>query len=352
MAQSVLFIVIVAALLINTLLYCSSESVYCVTPTATSCSSYPYNSIHCATLSGYAQEAEMFFTSNTTLVFLPGNHTLDRNITVANVARLTIYGTSSSDNIATVVRNGSVDFRFTNMVDITVDFDIYSLAFTSYRFWSYGSLLASNSALLLQYITYAELVNCSFHDNLGSGLTVRNTNITLTNIKFTHNHCGCKSFSESFSEGCRLGCASTAFNSNLSFTGNTTFLKNYMCNNLRASREGAGAILAVASTLEFRGINNFVNNVNAGGHAAGVGGAIYITNNAVRAFIGANNFINNSADNGGGAIYSLKRTVLNFTGINNFIGNHANSGNGGAVYTSRNVVLIFNGTKQLHQQLR
>ena len=65
-----------------------------------------------------------------------------------------------------------------------------------------GSLLASNSALLLQYITYDELVNCSFHDNLGSGLTVRNTNITLTNIKFTYNHCGCKSFSESFSEGC------------------------------------------------------------------------------------------------------------------------------------------------------
>ena len=202
MAQSVLFIVIVAALLINIFRYCSAESVYCVTPTATSCSSCPYNSIHCATLSGYAQEAEMFFTSNATLVFLPGNHTLDRNITVANVARLTIYGTSSSDNIATVVRNGSVDFRFTNMVD----FDIYSLGFTSYRFWSYGSLLASNSALLLQYITYVELVSCSFHDNLGSGLTVHNTNITLTNIKFTCNHCGCKSFSESFSEGCRLGC--------------------------------------------------------------------------------------------------------------------------------------------------
>ena len=331
MAQSVLFIVIVAALLINIFRYCSAESVYCVTPTATSCSSCPYNSIHCAKLSEYAQEAEMFFTSNATLVFLPGNHILDRNITVANVARLTIYGTSSSDNIATVVRNGSVDFRFTNMVD----FDIYSLAFTSYnRSWSYGSHPASNSALLLQYITYAELVNCSFHDNLGSGLTVRNTNITLTNIKFTHHHCGCKSFSESFSEGCRLGCAITAFNSNLSFTGNTTFLENYMCNNLRASQEGAGAILAVASTLEFRGVNNFVNNVNAGGHAVGVGGAIYMTNYAVLAFIGANNFINNSADNGGGAIYSSKHTVLNFTGTNNFIGNHTNSSNGGAVYTS------------------
>ena len=58
------------------------------------------------------------------MVFLPGDHALDRTITVANVSRLTMHGESSSDNIATVVRNGSVGFSFTNMVD----FNIYSLA--------------------------------------------------------------------------------------------------------------------------------------------------------------------------------------------------------------------------------
>ena len=77
MAQSTPFIfVLVAALLINTLSYCSAEKVYCVTPTATSCSSCPHNT-HCATLSEYAQEAELYFTSNTSMVFLPGDHTLD-----------------------------------------------------------------------------------------------------------------------------------------------------------------------------------------------------------------------------------------------------------------------------------
>ena len=92
----------------------------------------------------------MYFTSNTTLVFLPGGHTLDMNIKVANVARLTMYGTSSSDNIATVVRSGSVDFRFTDMVDVT----IRSLAFTSYnRSWKFGRGPAKNSALLLQSIS-------------------------------------------------------------------------------------------------------------------------------------------------------------------------------------------------------
>ena len=129
MVLSVPFIVLVASLLINTLSYCSAENVNCVTPTATSCSSCPHNSTNCTTLSGYARKAELYFTSNTTMVFLPGDHVLDANITIANVSWLTMHGESSSGNTATVVRNGPVGFSFTNMVN----FNIYSLAFTSYN---------------------------------------------------------------------------------------------------------------------------------------------------------------------------------------------------------------------------
>ena len=194
MAQSTLFIVLVAALLINTLSYCSAENVYCVTPTATSCSSCPHNSTNCATLSEYAQEAEMYFTSNTTMMFLPGDHVLDTNITVANVTRLTMWGEFSSNNMATVVCNGSVGFSFTNMVN----FNIYSLAFTSYnRSWRYGSRSASNSALLLQSTQRARLVNSSFHDNLGIALVVTKAIISLEeNNRFIQNQCACQSFSE------------------------------------------------------------------------------------------------------------------------------------------------------------
>ena len=127
MIQSVTFNVLVAALLINTPSFCCAENVYCVTPTGTLCSSCPHNSIHCATLSKYAHEAELHFTPNTTMVFLPGDHVLDRNVAVANVARLTMCG-FSLDSIATVVCNPSVGFSFSSMVD----FRIYSLAFTSY----------------------------------------------------------------------------------------------------------------------------------------------------------------------------------------------------------------------------
>ena len=196
--QPTRFAAFVAVLLISSLSYCSAENVYCVTPTATSCSSCPHNSTHCSTLSEYAQEAKFYFTSNTTMVFLSGNHTLDRNITAANVTRLTMHGESSSNNVVTIICSRSVGFSFTSMVE----FKMYSLAFAACS-RNYGSPPASNYALLLQSTTHVELVNCSFHDNLGTSLVVNHTNIMLAgNSEFTH---------------CVEGCI-TALSSNLTFT--------------------------------------------------------------------------------------------------------------------------------------
>ena len=177
MAQSTPLSVLVAALLINALSYCSAGNVYCVTPNATSCSSCPHNSNHCTTLSKYAQEAKVYLTSNTTMVFLPGDHTLDTNITVANVTRLTMCGESSSGNRATVICSGPVGLSFTSIVN----FKIHSLTFTSCN-----RLLKSDfgvdydplyAALGLQSTQYDELVNCSFHDNPGTVFVVNNTRI-------------------------------------------------------------------------------------------------------------------------------------------------------------------------------
>ena len=84
------------------------------------------------------------------MVFLSGDHVLDTNITVADVAKLTMRGESSSNSVATIVRNGSVSFSFTNMVDS----NIYSLAFTTYNMSrSYGSHPVSNSVLFLNIDT-------------------------------------------------------------------------------------------------------------------------------------------------------------------------------------------------------
>ena len=129
----------------------------------------------------------------------------------------------------------------------------------------------------------AKLVNFSFHDNLGTALTVYNTSINLAeNNEFVHNQCGC----ESSSESCKLGCGITPLSSTLTFTGNTTFLKNRY-NNVGASELGAGAILAVASSLHFTGTSYFFDNVKSANKKhkdAHGGGATYVTNNTVLYF--------------------------------------------------------------------
>ena len=361
MAQSAPFIILVAALLINTLLSCSASNVYCVTPTqpmAVTQPPCPSNSIHTALLSEYAHKTELYFTSNTTMVFLPGDHSLQTNITVVNVTRLTMRGESYLGKAATVVRNGSVGFSFTNMVD----FNIYSLLFTSYN-WSLnynGSCPSSNSALLLQFTRNAKLINCSFQNNLGTALVVNNTSINLEeNNEFLHNQCGC----EPFSMVSTLGCGITALNSNLTFTGNTNFFGNNA-----SFRYSTGAIWASTSSLYFTGNNNFIGNSakhNGGAihaendtslifkgannfhhNSADYGGAIYTNSKVVVTFTGTNNFINNTAYYHGGAIFSvsgyIERSVIAFYGSNNFTGNSANNG-GGAISAKFSKSLSFTG---------
>ena len=333
MAQFALPIALVAMLLINTLCYCSAENVYCVTPTATSCPSCPPNSTNCTTLSEYAQEAELYFTSNTTIVFLPGNHDLDVNITVTNVTSLTMHGESSSGNVATVVCNGPVDLSFTSMAD----FKIQYLAFAFFGRDSGSASSNNKSALLLSSITYGELINCSFHDNFGTPLVVNNTNITLAGNEFSHNlHCAYDSGDGNLLIG---GSAILAVNSNLTFTGNTTFFKNNVsCSETYRSPPDGGAIKTTGYTvLGFHGINNFINN-----SADGKGGAIFTSGHTVVSFSGTSKFINNSADLGG-AIYISHNTVLSFNGISTFSNNSAKGGVGGAIYMLYKR-LSFNGT--------
>ena len=334
----------VAALLINTLSCCSAENVYCVTLTASSCSSCPHSN-HCATLSEYAQQAELYFTSNTTMVFLPGDHTLDKNITVAEVTGLTMYAESSSANRPTIVCSVSVGLSFTRMVN----FKMHSLAFTSCS-RKYTIALPGYSsttiyvALFLQSTQYAELVNCSFHDNLGTALVVNNTNVTLAgDSEFTRNRaCG----------NILAGGAIIALGSYLTFTGNTTFLDNsatltescmqVYCKSTTFTAFGGGAIYTINNTvLIFTGTSNFINNLAGAGY--GFGGAISANSKTVLSFNGTNNFINNTGDYRGGAISISDNTVLSFSGTSNFTSNSAYY-DGGAICAESNTSLTFNGT--------
>ena len=182
------------------------------------------------------------------MVFLPGHHAFNTNITVTNVARLTMQGEASSGNIATVVCHGSVGLSFASMVE----FKIYYLQFTACSRSFGGPPPSRYCALLLQCTQLAELVNCSFYDNIGNALIVKNTSVTLTgNSEFVHNHCE--------SNSCIGGGGIVTLSSNVTITGNTTFLENFGIFP-GPTNDGGVAIYANNTILSFSGISNFIHN--------------------------------------------------------------------------------------------
>ena len=218
--------------------------------------------------------------------------------------------------------------------------------------------------MLLQSMHYAELVSCSFHDNLGTAVAVNNTNITLSgNTKFAHTR-SCSNIAGG------VGGAIMALNSKLAFTGNTTFLDNSDTSPRQCSLYSnatdvlGGAIYTLDNTvITFSGTNYFTMNTAASGGAifasyntalifsgtnyfisnsAGAGGAIYTYGGTIH-FSGTNYFINNSASEGGA--YCTSAATVSFTGTNELISNIADVGyGGGAIFSSENNALIFNGT--------
>ena len=146
MAQSTSFIIFVGALLINSLSYCSTGNLYCVTPTA----SFPHISAKCIARSqSMHKRPDIISPPTSTVVFLAGEHSLSTNITVANVVGLTMVGELSLNKVATIFCSGSVVLSFTDMVD----FKIFSLVFTSCS-RKYDTPPVSNYALLLQSTWY------------------------------------------------------------------------------------------------------------------------------------------------------------------------------------------------------
>ena len=157
--------------------------------------------------------------------------------------------------------------------------------------------------------------------------------------EFIRNQCACQLLT-SDDVMCELGCGVTAFNSNLTFTGNTSFHGNKQTASDRYYRYYcAGAIYASISSLHLIGTNNFIGNL------AKYGGAVLAKTNTLVTFIGTSNFYHNSAYNGG-AVYTNDNATLTFIGISSFNSNSADY-NGGAIYavtfTSGQAVLSFNG---------
>ena len=286
----------ISLLLLMLLTSCSAQSTYYVTPTPdTPCPGEP-----CHTLSEYV--AGQYFNNlpvNTTMEFLPGNHTLEQTISVTNLTWVTLHGDSSSlpEVTSRIECTWPAGCAFTNIAELHIS----ALAFISCGHHN-------SAAVTITSVQQSDISDCAFQNSsntkyyhpdtqLGGALFLKDSTLTLTGNTFQSN----------FAD---FGGALYVVDSTLNSTRNT--FQN-------SAGSFGGALYVVDSTLNVTG-NTFQNS------AGSLGGALYVEDGTLN-FTG-NTFQSNSAGHDGGALYVVDGT-FNFTG-NTFQYNSA--GRGGALY--------------------
>ena len=302
-----------------------------VGPTSTnaSCPTHP-----CHTLSEYAQHSGQYFNhSNLTLEFLPGNHTLDVNLTVRNIHQLEILGNSSASVPTRVVCSPSVGLTFRDIFEVRID----SLAFVScaklHLVTVLNDFITNYFGLHLQSVQSAEINDCIFQDSYGSAVGVRDSYVVLRgNNNFLSNCRMCSNGRcDPFMGPTCDGGGVFADRSNLSFTGNSIFFGT-------SADNGGGIYTESNCNVDISGNTTFINNT------AKDGGAISTGDNSNVRISGNTSFIHNSARINGGGVDagSLSNITIcgNTTFISNSAGNGKGSGDGGAVYAYLSNVMI------------
>ena len=300
------------------------------------------NAQPCITLSEFAQQNRKP-AKRTTLKFMPGEHTLSSNISVANSNNYSLIGLCKRIEAAKsrIKCERNVGLTFFNMQYIR----IHHLVFTScgiYRavgiddaIYDPPRVITQMFGLFMDSILQIDITNSTFENSTGTALGVNNSRLTLDgNNSFIDNCRSCSNISS-----CRGGGLYSS-NSSLMFLGYCSFVHNmaeegggmYMENGslvigdisfmTNFANEKGGGIYAEFSSVNFTGAMTFNGNL-----AQVYGGGIYAKGSKV--YLLGSTFSFNSAVIAGGSIYS-QNTTISFTAYNLFASNSAGA-NGGAV---------------------
>ena len=305
--------------------------------TNASCPTHP-----CHTLSGYAQDLGQYTNdSNLTLQFLPGNHTLNVNLTITNMYQLDIFGSVEDTRVAC---SPNVGLTFRNISEMKIDSLSFVSCDISYTIWigdntNRPSIL--HYGLFLQSIQKTEISDCTFQDNYGGALWVVDSHVVLSgNNSFLRNCRMCSNGLCSPYPHLCFGGGVLAQRSNVSFNGNSNFIGN--------SAGGGGGVYAwTNSNVDFRGNTTFI------GNSAFDGGGVYAQDHSNVDISGNTTFIGNSAWWCGGGIYARNISNINISGNTIFSGNSVKllAGGGVCAQTSSSVYIsgnnIFSGNSAI-----
>ncbi len=246
--------------------------------------------VSCMTFEMYTKAFKTYIVSDTTFVFLPGEHYYDGNLKLSNITDIIFQGVEKS-----------VQIIFTPGSNLTF-------------IWS-NNIVLSNLSITLSGSRLKR-------DNIFFSIDFRNTSATLLNLAVT---------------GSKNDYFSTAFRSWCSHIE----IINIQTTNAKSL--GGSVLSVINSTIKFSGSNIFKNNL-----AYQFGGAFYAFDHSTVSLSGENLFEGNYAGRSGGAISITSNTVLNISGTAYFLRNRAKLGNGGAIRLLGNSILSLESDGNLH----
>ena len=285
----------------------------------TSCPTYP-----CHTLSEYAEHhGEYFNTTDITLQFLQGNHTLNVNLDITNIQHLDILGDTSALIPTSIECSSHVGFTFRNISLMRIDGLAFASCARSHQIrTTYGiphPFETRYFGVYLEFVWMTEITNCTFQDSFGSALGV-----VASRVSFE----GSTTFSNN---SATYGGGVYADNSSVIFSGSTTFSNN--------SAMFGGGVFALSSTvMSFYGSTTFSSN-----SASDDGGGVSASSTSAMSFNGSTTFSNNSASDDGGGVSASSSSAMSFNGSTTFSSNSA-SVYGGGVSASSSSVMSFSGS--------
>ena len=271
----------------------SSDTVYLIKPTdATPCSEDPTLKYKlCLILEEYIEKESVHLSSETTLVLLPGTHTINSSLNIKNVNKYTVRGyVHYSKNATHINCNGPAGISFENVSHLQIK--SVSLNFCG----NHRSDSSTYYAITVMHVKTSNLSGVTVEHSQQSAIWISNSNATVTNLTLSSNN----------------GTGLNIDHCIIDFTGTTTLKMNL-----------DSSIVVYESKMFIHGELTCYQN------KARYGGAIHVYNSTVVSYSDAMlNFSRNSATQHGGAMYiSLGKVTISSSVI--LVNNYAGVAGGG-----------------------
>ena len=329
--------------------YCQDVNFYFITPSL----DIPCPQNPCLTLSQFAASDNQSDTLNISLIFLPGNHSLDTELSLSHVDHFTMTKITQDDETAFVECDGqfgSINISETTFASLRGlhfvgcgDNRVSNVEWFTVEDTIFQGVKDNGTVLRLNEITTARLIRIEFLFNqqpigfLTGLFNILSSNVSIVSSKFMYNvvfdvgvMCAYKSslhvirsnFSQNVNRGDYGAVVMNTSESSISID-NCAFTNNYASH---FSIDGSGVIYINRQVSLNITTSSFINN------NAPYGGVMYTQNSIKSSFSITNNTFTNNSAWYGGVMYTRSLSESSFSIANNTFFNNS-AWYGGVIYT-------------------